>query len=400
MSVRVTWQPSSDADIFSYDLERGPSIGGPWTLLSNVTHTIPGPNWDAANTVFFYLDNTGTESTYYRLTAIDSVGQRSPVSTPFRVASSAVGIPNLVNTLSISVGEVSSLLDLGFTSIEVWATEDGATWTELTNGSAQPATVVSTSALNTFRLGGLYLDFQVNGGPVRHVAFSEIIVDWTPQQVMEAINAVVPGTATLDGNAIRMSSQTTGRVSSLTILNYPTEMGLKQATTFGQDSRLELVDGSDVYTYFDVAGTNNTKYKWRFSANGENPTSKFSSSVSGKPAPISNAPMSLATARFVGIDGRPVKTTILVSPEVDASSISGFIEAGQGTLSVESDDTGLWSMHLIQGARVRIAIEGTNLIRTIIVPSTASFDLLQAMADVADPYTIQSPLPLLTRRNV
>jgi hypothetical protein len=402
MSVRVTWQPSADANIASYDIERALSIGGPWTFLVNVIHAIPGADWDANSTAFFYVDATGSASTYYRLIAIDSDGLRSPASTPFNDASVALttGIPSLVNSVSIPVGEVSALLGLGFTTIEVWASEDGNAWEEITAAAAAPATRVTDPAVNTFAIGGLYLDFQINGGTIHHVEFQEAIQDWTPQQVVTAINAVLPGTASTDGSVVGLSSQTTGRSSSLTIVNYPTVFGLSQSTTYGKDGRITLVDGANVYTFYDLSGTDNTRYKWRFSADGVNPISKFSQYKTGKPAPISNTPLSLATARFIGVDGRPVKTTVLISPETDSKTFAGFTQSSGVVLSIESDDTGFWSYHLLQGARVRAAIEGTNLIRTFIVPSTASFDLLQAMSEVADPFTVQSPQPLLTRRNV
>lgn len=379
------------------------SIGGPWTFLVNVTHAIPGADWDANATAFFYVDATGSATTYYRLIAIDSGGLRSPASVPFNDASVALttGIPSLINSVSIPVGEVSALLGLGFTTIEVWASEDGNAWSEITGATPAPATAVTVAASNTFAIGGLYLDFQVNGGDTYyHVSFSETIQDWTPQQVVDAINAVLPGTASTDGSVVGLSSQTTGRQSSLTIVNYPTAFGLSQSTTYGRDGRITLVEGANLYTFYDTSGTDNTRYKWRFSDNGLSPVSKFSQYKTGKPAPISNSPLSLATARFISIDGRPVKTTVLVAPETDSKTFSGFTQSSQVTISVESDETGFWQMHLVQGARVRVAIEGTNLIRTFIVPSTASFDLLTAMSEVADPFTVQSPQPLLTRRNV
>lgn len=304
MSARITWQPSTDADIASYDLEKAASIGGPWSLLANVPHNLAGANWDSANTVFFYLDATGSETTFYRLTAIDALAQRSPVSTPFRAAGTSAGAPALVNSLSIVVGDVGILLDLGFTTIEVWASDDeGGVWTELT----------------------------------------------------------LP-------------------------------------TLADPDTRIVLVDGATIYNYYDVAGTSARRYRWRFSANGAAPISSYSQHHNGKPMPVAGAQLSVATARFTTLDGRPARRKMIFA--VESQTEVGDFSIGQDTLSVESDENGYLQIPLVQGAVVRVAIEGTSIVRTITVPSTPSFNVLQAVADAPDEFTVQTVPPLLTRRSI
>lgn len=400
MSVRITWLPSSDADVFSYDVERSPSLGGPWTLLQNIVHNLSNPAvYDTVNGVFFYVDAIGSGSSYYRLTAIDSVGQRSPVSPPFRPAGSApTGAPALVNTLSIMVDDVATLLDLGFTTIEIYeATQYANVNWEITAPTPEPAKITSSKS-GFYRVGGSVLTFIQNGGAPHTVLFPDTIVDWTAQQIATVINDEVPGAAAVVDSKLVLSSGSTGRVSSLQVTSAPTALGMSAEIAYGKDERLVLVDGQNVYVYYDVAGASSSRYQWRFSANGSNPISKMSPLVSGKAVPTSGVALSFATARFIGLDGRPAKMTVLVAAEGNA--IPGFTVQEQQTLAFSSDENGHFFIPLVQGARVRVAIEGTSLVRTLTVPNTASFDLMQALSDATDQFTVQTVPPLLTRRSL
>lgn len=302
MSVRVSWLPSSDANIASYDIERAYSVAGPWTFVANVLHAVGGPNWDASTTSFFYVDNSGVGSSWYRLTAIDAAGQRSPTSDPFQAhgAQPQPGVPNLVNTVTIQAGDVATLRSLGFTHIEVWRSDDrGGTWRELT---APPAV------------------------------------------------------------------------------------------------RLDLIEGTSLYNYYDTTGYKTSRYKWRFSANGVAPFSTYSQNVDGRPLPIAGALLALGMARFIGIDGRPIQKTIIVAPESD-QVVAGYT-VDRDAMTFTSDENGVLQIPLVQGARVRIGIEGNNVVKVITVPATDNFDLLEALSEAPDMFTVQTVAPMLTRRNV
>lgn len=97
MGIKITWAPSGEADISSYNVERSPNLTTPvWTLLTNIPHNLLGPNYDTLNGVFFYLDATGTVTDYYRLVSIDTANQLSVPSTPFQPVTSAPALPNVV----------------------------------------------------------------------------------------------------------------------------------------------------------------------------------------------------------------------------------------------------------------------------------------------------------------
>jgi hypothetical protein len=85
MTVRATWNASTDPNIASYNVESSPDQGT-WTSRANVPHAIPGVNWDATLQKFFWDDATGTVDTWYRLQAVDSLAQVSSWSPPFQAS--------------------------------------------------------------------------------------------------------------------------------------------------------------------------------------------------------------------------------------------------------------------------------------------------------------------------
>ena len=73
----VYWSPSTDANIQDYLLARGPSSTGPWTPIATVVHNLAGASYNAAAGKFFYVDNAGVGTDWYRLNARDTSLQQS-----------------------------------------------------------------------------------------------------------------------------------------------------------------------------------------------------------------------------------------------------------------------------------------------------------------------------------
>jgi hypothetical protein len=98
MSVKVTWAPSPESDVASYDLEWAPNLVSPvtWTLIVNIPNNQAGPNFDTITGTFFYSHADGVDTTYYRLYAYDTAGNKSAPSTPFKAPSGNPAIPNNV----------------------------------------------------------------------------------------------------------------------------------------------------------------------------------------------------------------------------------------------------------------------------------------------------------------
>lgn len=96
MSIKIAWQPSGETDIASYNVERSTSVNGPFALVVNIPYNLSGPNYDSGQGVFFYQDDTGTTLHYYRLIAVDTAGQKSAPSSPFRATTGTPATNNLV----------------------------------------------------------------------------------------------------------------------------------------------------------------------------------------------------------------------------------------------------------------------------------------------------------------
>jgi hypothetical protein len=401
MAVKVTWQPSTDPDVVSFTLEKSISMGGPWSTLATISAEESGPNWDPVNTVFFYDDSLGNEASWYRLTATDSEGQSSSPSDPFRAATTQPSSPPaLVNTLAIHVGDVAILLGMGFSTIEIYESRDRSnSFHELTSPTSAPATAKSAAATNTFRIGGLSLSFKVNGGATNTVTFSSVLQDWTPAQVAQAINLIVPGVASVSVNAVVLTSPTTGRVSSIEIVSSPASLGFRRGITYGTDGRLELVDGVFLYKYYDVSGSTHSRYKWRFSSGGAAPFSKYSDTILATPQMTDRVAYSVATALFLDVDGQPLRTSVIIAP-VSTSESSGYVIGAASSKVVQTDENGFLQVPLVCGETLRIAVEGTGLVREIVVPNTATFDLFQALSAATDQFTVQTVPPQLTRRSL
>lgn len=310
----------------------------------------------------------------------------------------------MVVQLPIVVGNVDALIGLGYTHIEVYQSVDqGNKYNEITSSAAEAAVLLSSPANTTFRMGGRLLKVQVNGGAIQEVSFNTVVEYWTPTQVANRINEIIPGLASVyGGTMVKLTSPTTGRASNiLVVYSDAADLGWTGGlSSVGLAARIPLVSGTRVYTFSDVAGRSTDRYKWCFSANGQNPISELSDPVFGSAAPLASpSDLSIGTAVFVGLDGVAQKTKVIVGqPDSVQGIASRFV--GGGIKTFESDENGFLQMPLIRGSKVRVAIEGTLYVREFTVPDAASFDLLTVMAAAPDPFDVQVPAPLLNRRSV
>lgn len=309
--------------------------------------------------------------------------------------------------LSILVGNNDALMSMGYSRVEIWASSDqGATYNEITSSSSTSAVLVSKAAQTQFRMGGVLLKISVDGGPEQSIAFDSLIFFWTPAQVAARINQVIPGLASVSGLSVVLTSPTIGRISSLAITSNqaPTlDFGLCTGTVAsGQDARPTMIAGQLLYQFTDIPGSTSNRYKWRFSANGSPPFSDFSAPVYGStPALIDVLNLSVLTARFVDFEGRPKKARIIVTLDnAGPQALFGYAVGGTETKVYESDEQGFLAVSLVRGAALRIAVEGTPLVRNIVVPSTPSFDLLTTLAAANDSFTVQQAPALLTRMGI
>lgn len=309
----------------------------------------------------------------------------------------------MVVQLSILVANNDSLMGLGYTRIEVWqSADDGDTYQEVTAPTAQAAFLDSAHAQTTFQMGGKLLKVIVDGGSEVSITFSALTENWTPQQVVDRINEVVPGLASLVVDQVRLSSPSTGRASSVEIVSSDAySLGFTPTKVFGKAPRVTMVSSTLSYLFSDVSGSTSYRYKWRFSANGVNPISEFSSYVFGASVPlIDSSNLSVCSTTFVGLDGRPIQAKVIVVGDQNPTLAFSYSVSNFQPLIFTSGTDGFLQFTLVRNTRVRVAIEGTAFVREFVVPNAASFDLLTVMAAAPDPFTVQVPPPFLVRRSI
>jgi hypothetical protein len=308
---------------------------------------------------------------------------------------------HMLNEIDISVADVDTLLTLGFSKIEIWcSTDEGATYQELTASEAQPPRLLAEPAKTEYRVGGFSLRFRLDGGEELSVDFEPYLRTATVEQVAELVNDVSPGLATVQDNTLLLTGPTSGRLGSVEVTYCDAhDLFASPAKAYGQDARIPLVLGVPLYSYTDVAGEPDHRYKWRFSDDGENPVSTFSERVFAQVARVSGVDLSIGVARFIDSEGRPYQGRIISAP-VGGDQVSGFVVVGNAAKTYVADEKGFLQIRFVQGARMRIALEGTDIIKEIVVPAVPSFDLLEVIGAAPDQFTVQTTEPFLTRRSL
>jgi hypothetical protein len=117
MANRVYWAPSTDANIYSYLLETAAAEAGPWSTLTTILHSESTDATKYANGRFFYDHVAGTSTTWYRVTAIDSLAQSSSpyvfqVGEPSLGFKTEVDICNMALLFCGSKRQIASLSDV------------------------------------------------------------------------------------------------------------------------------------------------------------------------------------------------------------------------------------------------------------------------------------------------
>jgi hypothetical protein len=323
----------------------------------------------------------------------------------------------MISQLTITAAHVNYLKANGYTTIEVWASDDyGNSWEEITASVQKPAQLFSYPAQNTFQMGGKLIRLSINGTSEVSFPFNTVVDRYTPAQVASRLNEVVPLLGSVQGKKVVLTSAFVGRISSIKVAyNDAHELGWEaNSIIYGREARLPLITDHRIYSFTDVAGKGITRYKWRFSGNGVDPISDFSDYVLGSSPPVEGIPLSIGTAMFVGVDGRPLKTRLIVVTDTAPQGIVNLVDidpgpnasiilshAGVGSeipTIVDSDNEGFVALRLVQGTKIRVAIEGTSFVREFVVPMVPHFNLLQVMADAPDPFAIQVPAQSIIRR--
>ena len=88
MANIIAWQPSPDPTVTpsgSYVIEGGSSVNGPWIVVTTLSATLTGTNWNATASMFEYRDESlfRPYNTWYHVIDVDSTGKMGRPSDPF-----------------------------------------------------------------------------------------------------------------------------------------------------------------------------------------------------------------------------------------------------------------------------------------------------------------------------
>ena len=305
--------------------------------------------------------------------------------------------------LSIYVSNLANVMGL-FDEIQVWRSETGigGTYFEITAAADAAATLLGSQTA-PFTLNGKTLLVEVDQGTEQTITFvtaDPINADDTVDFINDNLTGV---TASEDGGAIRLTSDTLGTSSTLEITGGTALADLGFTTgdsDNGEDARITLVIGTDEYEFDDESGDPDNYYKVRYYNSGTGAVSSFGDPVKGNIGSII-APTDLvkATVDLAGLDGRPLADTYVIFYNVYVPPLLvGDVGIMGKEVRVATDQAGHAETMLVKGATVDVTISGTGMIRQIVVPDT-DFNILAAIAAADDLFQIQTPdIPAAVRR--
>lgn len=303
----------------------------------------------------------------------------------------------------------------GYNRLQIWRSRlgEGGPFEEVTGSVAATALLLIGAVAPTQPLGpltGKVLQFRVNDLYTYTVTFTGPD-PLTRAQIATQIAAPGAGIVTASVNAsnvIELRTVATGAAASIVVLGGDAAPLLQLSTTepdstvFGVDTRITLVSGTTVYDYTDPQGRTDWWYKTRFSNGAAN--SEFSPPFSGKTiASIDPAELIPGRLSLVHLDGRPLSNReIRIWSPFQYLKRSGKTVAGSEEAKV-TDADGFVEFYLVRGAKVRVAISGTTLVREFTVPTdlaVLNFDLLDPALGPDDAFKIVIPtLDFAVRRN-
>jgi len=174
------------------------------------------------------------------------------------------------------------------------------------------------------------------------------------------------------------------------ILNLPTEI-----VVFGKDGRIQLNVGTENYSFTDQSGSVSYYYKTRFRNTAADSTSDFSLAFLPVPATgLSSAAVACGQLDLVDISGKPLRNVeVRVHTEFNGILVESKLMTGGDVIKL-SDESGHVEFVLARGQLVTVAVMGTDLVRTITVPTDPAvtvFNLLDPTIAGEDIFKVQIP---------
>jgi hypothetical protein len=310
--------------------------------------------------------------------------------------------------LTIYVPNLSNVIGL-FNKIDVHRSSEGESgpYFSITTLSATPATLAG-SVIGPFNINGKTLKLKINNGSEQTITFN-VVDPISADDVADEINAfdldIVASEVT---NKVSISTVDTGTISKLEITGGTalSDLGFTLDDWItGTDAFISLSPSQEQYQYDDQNGSTEYWYKTRYYSTLSDQYSTFSDPIEGDIGSVlPGSDLIDAKIYLAGPDGKPLADRIIAFrvisyPDI-LPTVSSYLVSGQ--MIVTTDETGFAQISLVKGAKIEVAISGTDIVREITVPTTGSeFSLSDAIANADDIFQIHVlDIPSAVRRTL
>ena len=162
----------------------------------------------------------------------------------------------------------------------------------------------------------------------------------------------------------------------LTATDGSVALGLEAGEAIGKDPRISLAPGQVIYTLTDTFGSRDYFYRSRFFNIVTGGQSE--SSVSHSPKNVVGVAVDNVIIGYldvVALSGKPQeRQEVCVYNEYMGPPVDGRLVVG-GSVVKYTDESGHVEFNLVRGQRLTVSVQGTNLVRTITVPTDPAVKL-------------------------
>jgi len=313
----------------------------------------------------------------------------------------------MANTLTITVAAIDQVL-ASFDTIRVKKSTTGVdgTYYLITDTTPKPAQLTPPTP-GPWNVVSKTLQLKLDSNPQVNIIFTGVDPLSAAQLVPQINTAMGETIATEVGGALYLTSNLTGTASKMEIVDG------EAAAVFGwsdgdrdvgEEAHIQLVAGQQIYSFTDDDGAAGDYYKVQYFNTSNGLESQDSLPFQGAASTVLDASR-LSIAKVNLIDGAGIAI-----PNFDISfyvvhepfSVDGFeVGLARAPKTITTNNIGHAEIALVRGVKVKVVFEGTSVIREIVVPDQAEFNLLDVLSTSPDPFRVaEVDFPTAPRRSI